>query len=76
MNDKGSYTITRFQGHGKRIVDKETRENMFDFRARKNRNPGPGSYRSPSDFGHYDGNVYNTTGAMAYINQTKSSRKR
>lgn len=21
--------------------------------------PGPGSYRSGSDFGHYDGNVYN-----------------
>ena len=25
LNDKGSYTITRFQGHGKRILDKESR---------------------------------------------------
>ena len=25
LNDKGSYTLTRFQGHGKRILDKESR---------------------------------------------------
>jgi hypothetical protein len=30
--------------------------------------PGPGSYRSPSDFGHYDGGeVYNRTGGISHI---------
>jgi hypothetical protein len=33
--------------------------------------PGPGSYRSPSDFGHYDGDVvYRNTGAIAYLGRT------
>jgi hypothetical protein len=31
----------------------------FEHDAKKNYIPGPGSYRSPSDFGHYDGDVYN-----------------
>jgi len=47
---------------------------MFDYRARKNRNPGPGSYRSPSDFGHYDGNVYGNTGAISYLTLGKSTK--
>ncbi len=51
------------------------RENAFDFRARKNSNPGPGSYRSPSDFGHYDGNVYaGKTGGISYLVPRKESR--
>lgn len=72
MSDRGHYTLSRFQGNGQRIVDKERRENMFDYRARRNSNPGPGSYRSPSDFGHYDGNVYGKTGAISYLTQGKS----
>lgn len=32
--------------------------------------PGPGSYRSPSDFGHYDGDVYKNTGAIAYMSRS------
>lgn len=47
---------------------------MFDYRARKNRNPGPGSYRSPSDFGQYDGNVYGKTGAISYLTSGKSTK--
>lgn len=31
------------------------------------KDPGPGSYRSPSDFGHYDGDVYKNTGGIAYM---------
>ncbi len=34
------------------------------------KDPGPGSYRSPSDFGHYDGNVYKNTGGFAYMSRT------
>ena len=47
---------------------------QFEFKATKNYNPGPGSYRSPSDFGIYDGNVYSRTGAMAYLNATNRSK--
>lgn len=32
--------------------------------------PGPGSYRSPSDFGHYDGDVYKNTGGIAYMSRS------
>ena len=41
---------------------------MFEHKAVKNKNPGPGSYRAPSDFGHYDGNVYSKSGGIAYLN--------
>jgi hypothetical protein len=76
LSGKGQNTISRFQGYGQRILDKEARENLFDFKARKNRNPGPGSYRAPSDFGHYDGNVYSKTGGISYINLSNTARSR
>lgn len=74
MSDRGHYTNSRLQGNGQRLFDKMQRENAFDYRARKNRNPGPGSYRAPSDFGHYDGPVYGKTGAMSYLGSTRNSR--
>ena len=50
---------------------------QFETKAKKNYSncsdyvdPGPGSYRSPSDFGHYDGDVYRNTGAIAYMSRT------
>jgi hypothetical protein len=36
LSDRGRYPVTSTQGYGKRVFDKETRENMFDFTARKN----------------------------------------
>ena len=49
---------------------------QFETKAKKNYSncsdnvdPGPGSYRSPSDFGHYDGDVYRNTGAIAYMSR-------
>ncbi len=47
---------------------------MFEHKAIKNRNPGPGSYRSPSEFGHYDGNVYNKSGGIAYLSGMKARK--
>lgn len=51
----------------------------FEKRAVKNINPGPGAYRSPSEFGHYDGNVYNKTGGISYLaagsNTSRTSSK-
>lgn len=70
LSDKGRYTVSRFQGNGQRLFDKNQRETLFDYRARKNKNPGPGSYRSPSDFGHYDGEVYGKTGGISYLAAT------
>ena len=40
---------------------------LHTVRAKKDKNPGPGAYRSPSDFGQYDGNVYSSSGGMAYL---------
>lgn len=36
----------------------------MEAKARKNRVPGPGSYRFPSDFGQYDGDVYDRKPSM------------
>lgn len=61
----------------------------FEQKAVKNYNPGPGSYRSPSDFGQYDGDIYNynlnmyqtslskSGNSFSKVNRTaRSSRKR
>ena len=45
---------------------------QFERRASSNYNPGPGSYRSPSDFGQYDGNVYRRTGGISYLSPSGS----
>lgn len=75
LSDKGKYTNSKLQGTGKRMFDHERRENQIELRARKNLNPGPGSYRSPSDFGHYDGNVYGgKSGGISYIAPGKTTR--
>jgi hypothetical protein len=49
---------------------------QFEHKAIKDKNPGPGAYRSPSEFGHYDGNVYSKTGAMAYLSSNNQKTKR
>ena len=39
--------------------DKTRRITKFDDAAKlASRNPGPGNYKSPSEFGQYDGDVY------------------
>lgn len=45
----------------------------FENKAKKNYIPGPGSYRQPSEFGNYDGDVYNLNISM--YGQTGMSRK-
>lgn len=47
------------------------RVGKFESEAKKNYIPGPGSYRSPSDFGQYDGNVYNLNITMYKTNSSK-----
>lgn len=64
MSDRGHYILSRTSGEGKRLFDKESRVVKFEHEAKKNYIPGPGAYRSPSDFGHYDGDVYNSTLSM------------
>jgi hypothetical protein len=78
LSDRGHYPVASTLGYGKRLFDHEKRETLFDFKARKNSStyiliqidPGPGSYRNPSEFGHYDGNVYKNTGGIAYMSRT------
>lgn len=62
-------------GHGKRYFDKETRVAEFEKKAKKNYNPGPGSYRSPSDFGQYDGDIYNYNLSMYKTSFSKSASR-
>lgn len=77
MSEKGHYPLSSTLGYGTRPFDKEKRETKFEFQAKKNSSnlfiildPGPGSYRSPSDFGHYDGEVYQASGAIAYMSKS------
>lgn len=87
MSDRGHYILSRTSGYGKRYFDKESRVVKFENEAKKNYIPGPGAYRSPSDFGHYDGDVYknNTlsmyktslSGSQSKLNSTiRSSKKK
>ena len=67
--------MAKSHGFGKRIFDKEQRVAMFEHKATKNKNPGPGAYRAPSDFGHYDGEVYSKTGGISYLTGNQSSKR-
>lgn len=51
------------------------RVTKFEHEANKNYIPGPGSYRSPSDFGQYDGNVYNLNIGMYKTGLSQSNSK-
>jgi len=51
------------------------RVGKFEHEAKKNYIPGPGSYRSPSDFGQYDGNVYNMNLTMYKTTLSKNNSK-
>ena len=51
MNQDGSYFVSRFKSSTCRKFGKEQRD-VFD-RLDQNKTPGPGSYRSPSEFGYY-----------------------
>jgi len=77
LSDRGHYPIDSTWGYGKRLFDKEKRVAQFEHKAKNNyskfliyADPGPGSYRSPSDFGHYDGDVYKNSGAIAYMGRS------
>lgn len=75
LSNEGKYLNTKSTGHGKRYFDKETRMIDFEHKAKKNYNPGPGSYRSPSDFGQYDGDVYTTNDLQMYKTASSKSKK-
>ena len=70
LSNSGKYISSRNTGFGKRLFDKEKRVNDIIRKAVRNGNPGPGSYQMPSDFGQYDGDVYNT---ISFNDRSKSS---
>ena len=51
MNKEGVYFISKFRSSSCRKFGKEDRN--YYIRMAQVRTPGPGSYRSPSEFGHY-----------------------
>lgn len=80
LSDRGHYPISKSSGFGKRLFDKERRIVEFEKKALKNYYPGPGSYRHPSEFGNYDGDVYNMNITMyktdSKMNRSSSSKFR
>ena len=73
LSDRGHYTNSNMVGYGKRMFDKEHRVMEAEKKARKNAIPGPGSYRLPSDFGQYDGEVYDRSESL-YQRTNNNSR--
>jgi hypothetical protein len=50
---------SRHEGTGRRAFSVDRKVSKFDEVSKTViGNPGPGSYRTPSDFGQYDGAVY------------------
>jgi len=69
MHKTGQYFLSQSKGGTKAKFDKTQRESMFDQVYRKElENPGPGYYQMPSEFGQYDGDIYND------LRTTKRSR--
>jgi len=64
LTSTSKYINSKHLGTGLRAFTISKRVSKFDEISASRRNiPGPGSYRQPSDFGQYDGNVYNTISA-------------
>ena len=55
----GQYQNSKYKGGTQARFSKSGRNCYFDQSARtENYKPGPGNYRTPSEFGQYDGDVY------------------
>lgn len=64
LNSNSKYVNSKHTGTGLRAFTLSKRVSKFDEISASRRNiPGPGSYRQPSDFGQYDGDVYGTMSA-------------
>ena len=54
------YVNSKYGGTGQRAFTHRERTTLFDEHPKHQEIiPGPGSYRLPSEFGQYDGDVYN-----------------
>ena len=56
MSNAGKYVLSRNKSAGKRCFMEGRRQSFIDLTEKNDFTPGPGSYRAPSDFGHYDSN--------------------
>jgi len=61
LSSEGKYILSKNQSAGKRKFMLGRRESFTEFESRRSQSnkisnlaPGPGTYRLPSDFGHYD----------------------
>ena len=74
----GKYILSNHSGGTKAIFDHSKRITKFDQVKKQSMNhPGPGSYRMPSEFGQYDGEVYANMGSITSSRYSKrmGSRK-
>lgn len=53
LNDKGEYFVSKFQSSSSRKFGRSQRVLMKT----ESNFPGPGTYRAPSEFGHYESNI-------------------
>ena len=54
LSREGKYVLSRNKSAGKRAIMDGRRQSFIDLTKKSQFTPGPGSYRTPSDFGHYD----------------------
>ena len=62
----GIYLLSNMKGSGRRTFMGGKRKLKLDV---NEENPGPGSYRAPSDFGHYESEIRPSTARAWYRNK-------
>lgn len=72
LSKVGKYILSNHSGGTKAIFDHSKRITKFDQVKNHSMNqPGPGSYRMPSEFGQYDGEVYANMGTVTSSRYSK-----
>ena len=71
LNKEGSYFISRFQSSFSRKFGREQRNSIT--KSRTISTPGPGTYRSPSEFGYYEAKEALRMGTTIDIKRSRTS---
>ena len=76
LSKVGKYILSNHSGGTKAIFDHSKRITKFDQVKKQSMNhPGPGSYRMPSEFGQYDGEVYANITSSRYSKRLGSRKE-
>ena len=72
LSKVGKYIVSVHRGGTNAKFDVERRKTRFDEAATSGKErPGPGDYKSPSEFGQYDGNVYDRFNTINVPSRTR-----